>query len=293
MMKIMRSLLVTPATCVAVFCLMLSCSMTALAAEDVSALEPDGPTASDGRPLYTEETRPDFPVFNSLVGEENFLSITGPNGETVTDFLELQMGMTYDAEIAYNNNGNPRGVRTHAIATETIVKADFPETITDERTLTATISAQNSQPLSVSSSVILVAAEPMALEIIPGSVQIINNNPTNNAVLSEYDFTHDGAPIGTNSMIGIVMYGPENAGSVVFQFRTVSIGEGTIIETSATNSERNIAIPASTTTTKASTEPKNNDWTLMETLGVIVSGAALVMMITYLVCICREARKRR
>lgn len=140
---------------------------------------------------------------------------------------------------------------------------------------------------------ILVAAEPMALEIIPGSVQIINNNPTNNAVLSEYDFTHDGAPIGTNSMIGIVMYGPENAGSVVFQFRTVSIGEGTIIETSATNSERNIAIPASTTTTKASTEPKNNDWTLMETLGVIVSGAALVMMITYLVCICREARKRR
>lgn len=291
MMKIVKPLLAAPAICMIAFCLLLLHSATAFAAEIATETETESPTASDGRPLYTEETRPDFPVFNSLVGEENFLTVTGPNGVAVTDCLELQMGVEYSAEIAYDNNGNPRGVRTHAIATETVVKVDFPETIADERSLVATISANNSRPLSVSSGVTLVAAEPMALEIVPGSVRIVNNNPTNNTVISEHDLTHAGAPIGTNSMIGIVMYGSENAGSVVFEFRTVPIAEGAVVEQPTTDSGQDITIPASTT--KAPPEPDGDDWTLMGTVGVIIAGIALVMMVTYLICIWRETRQRR
>lgn len=247
MMKHVKPLLAAPAACVAVICLVLLHSVTAFAAEDASALEPEEPTASDGRPLYTEETRPDFPVFNSLVGEENFLSITGPDGETATDYLELQMGKEYDVAIAYDNNGNPRGISTHAIANDTIVKVEFPEAIADERPLTAVISARDSQPLSVSSSLTLVATEPMALEIVPGSVRMVNNNLTNGTVISEDDLTHDGAAIGTNSMIGIVLYGPENAGSVVFKFRTLSIGQSSVVPDS--NSHQDVIIPTPVTKT--------------------------------------------
>lgn len=291
MMKRVKPLFAAPAACVAVICLVLLHSVTAFAAEDASALEPERPTASDGRPLYTEETRPDFPVFNSLVGEENFLSITGPDGQTVTDYLELRMGEEYDVAIAYDNNSNPRGVRTHAIASETIMKVDFPETIADERPLTATISAANSQPKSVSSSLTLVAAEPMALEIVPGSAKIVNNNPTNGAVISEHDLTHDGAAIGTNSMIGIVLYGPENAGSVVFKFRTLPIDQSSVVPSEA--SGQDITIPAEPV---AKTPPKLDilgGWSPLEIISVIGALIVLVIMLVYFIGICHSTRKRR
>lgn len=233
MMKCVSSHFATPIACLATFVLLLSCSMmTAFAAEVASESPPEGDLASDDRPFYTEDTRPDFPVFNSLEGEENFLSVECPDGTVFRaggDALELQMGQEYKVVIAYDNNGLPSGITTHAITSDAKVQVDFPFSIANEKSMTATISAANSRPTAVSSSLTLVAPELMNLEVVSGSVRIVNNNPTNNSIISEKELFGEGALFGTNSMVGIVLYGSENAGSITFSFRTVPFTEATSV----------------------------------------------------------------
>lgn len=234
-------------------------------------------TASDGRPLYTEETRPDFPVFNSLVGEENFLSVASPDGTVAVgnvDSLELFPGREYKVTIKYDNNGLPRGITTRTIANDTVVQVNLPEAITGERELTATISASNTQPLSISCGLTLVAAEPLRLEVIPSTVRIVNQNQTNDSLISTQDLFGDGALIGSNSMVGIVLYGPENAGSVVFTFRAVPFDQKTA--TSKSNS-------ASKASTLAGLD--TDEWMLLCVLGVFISLVAILIIIAvYFVC---------
>lgn len=287
MMKYVKSRSATRTITMIVLGLMLS-HMTAFATEIASGSAPEEVTASDGRPLYTEETRPDFPVFNSLVGEENFLSIVGPS-ETVSEgSIELQLGEEYEVIINYDNNGNPRGVRTQAIANDTKVQVAFPFTITNERTLTATISARDSQPESVSSSLTLVANEPMALEVIQGTARIINETPTNNSTISTDKLFNEGAPIGTNSMIGIVLYGSENAGQVVFKFRTVSLGQATATPVPTTSAE--IINPAPTA--KPTTSNTDSEWTSGDYLGLGVAIIALIAVSAYFAYTCQTTGKK-
>lgn len=268
--------------------LMLS-QMTAFAAE-IASNDTAPETASDGRPLYTEETRPDFPVFNSLVGEENFLSVSGPNGTVSEGEIELRLGEEYEVTIDYDNNGNPRGVRTQAIANDTKVQVAFPVTITNERTLTATISARDSQPLSVSSSLTLVAAEPLALEVIPGTARIMNNNPTNNHTISTDDLFNEGAPIGTNSMIGIVLYGPENAGQVVFKFCTVPLNQAAVTPIQTANPSPGVVNPAPTT--EPTTTNPDNEWGPLDYLWVGLAIVALIAVSIYFAYTCQTTSRR-
>ena len=111
------------------------------------------------------------------------------------------------------------------IANETKVQVQIPVTIASEQLLVATISSRNSRPTSVSCTLPLVASEPMTVEVELGSVQIINQNETNGTLIDSEDIFGEGALIGTNSMTGIVLYGAENAGSVEFDFSTVSLGQ--------------------------------------------------------------------
>ena len=252
MMKCASSHFATPVACLATFVLLLSCNvMTVFAAEEVaSESPPEENVTSDSRPLYTEETRPDFPVFNSLVGEENFLGITGPDEVTVWsggETFELEMGQQYNVVINYDNNGLPKGITTRTIANGTLVQLDFPPSIVSEQEITATISATNSQPTSVSSSLTLIAPEAMNLEIVPGSVRIINNNPTNDSIISESDLFGKGAQIGTNSMSGIVLHGAENSGSIVFSFCTVPFTKtaSNTLDTSVPNTDTQPSEPKS------------------------------------------------
>ena len=238
--------------------------------------------ASVDRPLYAEEDRPDFPVFNSLPGEENFLSITDPNGTVYDDTIELQIGQQYDVAIKYHNNALPRGVRTDGIANDTTVKVDFPFTLSGEQKLVATISARDSQPQSVSCALTLRASEPMALEVIPQSARIVNNNPTNGSIISPDELMGEGALIGTNSMIGIVLYGPENAGSVIFSFRTVSPEQIKIQPPTKPAPPEVIGPP--------SDQPpaSRSDWNLMGVIGVVLAILAVIGVIIYLLHLCRK-----
>lgn len=234
-------------------------------------------TASDGRPLYTEETRPDFPVFNSLVGEENFLSIASPDGTVAVgnvDSLELFPGREYKVAIKYDNNGLPRGITTRAIANDTVVQVNLPEAITSERELTATISASNTQPLSISCDLTLVAAEPLRLEVIPNTVRIVNQNQTNDSLISAQDLFGNGALIGSNSMTGIVLYGPENAGSVVFTFRAVSFDQKSATSKANSSSKNTLLADLGT-----------DEWMLLCVLGVFISFVVILIIIAvYFVC---------
>lgn len=292
MMKHVRSYFATPAACMVAICLLLS-SSTAFAAEIANEPSSEGPTASDGRPLYTEETRPDFPVFNSLVGEENFLHVTSPDGTVTTSgsVLELQMGQQYDVIVSYDNNGLPTGVRTHAIASDTTLLVDMPSTLTDERTLTATITAANSQPAAVSTSLTLLASEPMALEFVQGSAKVVNQDPTNGTSISDDELFHRGVSLGSNSMIGIVLYGSEHAGSVVFSFRTIPIAQAATSTTGqAIDDAEIITPPTSSSASSQSAASVADDWTFAGILGVIFSASVLISIIA---CAILDWRSRR
>lgn len=201
----------------------------------------------------------------------------------------MQLDQQYDVTINYDNNGLPRGITTRAIANDTEVQIDFPSAIASERTLTATISARNSQPESVSSTLTLTVAEPMALEVVQGSARIVNNNPTNNQPLSTKDLFGDGETIGTNSMIGIVLYGSENAGSVVFSFRTVPMTEqASEIASQATTDDQSMTGATISTPTASPTPTERHQPDALGIIGIIGASLLLVAIIVYSITLCHK-----
>ncbi len=269
-----------------VVCLVFGCESPMASAAEIG--DNGSPPEDDaiGRPLYTEDTRPNFPVFNSMEGEENFLSIIGSDGaitQSGGEALELKLNQEYEVRISYCNDGVPTGIPTYANANDTKVRVEFPFTITSERELTTMITASNSQPETVSATMILVASEPMSLEVIRGTTRIVNNNPTNNDLLSYEELFGDGALIGTNSMIGIVLYGSENAGYVTFKFRTLPLDQSTI-ESVVTN--RPIESVVVTPEPKA-TEKGPKMTSLIIALGVVLA-LTVVAWLAYFFYQCRS-----
>lgn len=194
---------------------------TSVFAAEVSTT--DNETADSEYPVYTEDTRPDFPVFNALEGKQNFLSIEAEDGKVFTggiDTLELAAGQTYHVRIAYCNDGLPKGVPNSVYAHGSKVKAHLPDLVDGEQTITATLSAVDTKPSSISTSLVVTSDVPLQLEFVSGTARIHNANKTNNSPVSASDLFGTGADFGTNSMTGIILYGEEYSGTIEFDFTT-------------------------------------------------------------------------
>lgn len=172
---------------------------------------------------YNESNRPDFPAFNALEGKQNFLTVETEDGETFTgglDTLELAAGQAYTVKIAYCNDGLPRGVPNAAYAHGSKVRSSLPELVDGEQSITAILSAVDTQPAEISCTLKVTSEVPLILELVPSSARIHNANKTNNNPISTSDLFGSGADFGTNSMTGIVLYGEENAGYIEYSFTT-------------------------------------------------------------------------
>ena len=215
-------------------CIVISQGLSAHAAEDETTVWSSKSLghAADGRPLYSVDNPPDFPVLNSVVGpdyeaERYFLRVLDEDGAEYfgdsDDVLELTVGGEYEVRIYYCNSAEAaiaswvyaKGVKAHLY---------IPSVILRESELRATLSALNTTPESVSCTLQVHTEKPLRLESID-TPTIVNQSLSNGSTLSANKLFGEGVDIGTNSLSGIVLNGQANAGYVRLCLKAVALDD--------------------------------------------------------------------
>lgn len=251
-------------------------------------------TAEDGRPLYSASDPPNFPVFNSIIDgefgdEQYFVTVTpqaDPAGSIATGAVQLQPDSVYDVKVHYVNDGETQGIRTYAYANDAKVQVALPAVVGDTANLVATISAADTTPRSVTGQVALQSTTPLSLEYVDGTARIRNNNQTDGTSLPATELFGKGTLIGTQSLIGIVLNGPENAGYIEFQFRT--------IPTSATaleSAEAEVEGLADTSEAEPATLPAEEDHFNRKVIVITVIACVLAVVIVAIKTLREERRQ--
>ena len=241
-------------------------------------------TAEDGRSLYSVSDPPSFPVFNSVIdgefGDEQYFVTITPKTDSAssaaTATIQLQPDSVYDVKVHYVNDCAPQAIRSYAYANDTKVRVALPAVVGDTANLVATISASDTTPKSVSGQVALQSTTPLSLEYVDGTARIRNNNKTDGTSLPATELFGQGTPIGTQSLIGIVLNGPENAGYIEFEFRTTPIS-ATALESTAAEAEN----PTSQSETEPTTPSAEEDQ--FDRNAIIVAAIACGLVIVFAV----------
>lgn len=210
------------------------------------------------RPTYTYEHPADHVTFNSItdnpnVGDErNFVRIREDvAGTTYTDNVDLQVGHTYNVEVYYHNNAtsslNGTNYDGPGVAHDVSLRMEVPGTVNAGATanINGFISASNATPGTVYDSAYAknTSAGAIALSYVPGSAVVTSNGAVNGAVMPNNMFT-TGAPLGYDSLNGVLPGCNQYAGYVVFKLKVdqpnftvvkqVSVDGGKTWNTSAT-----------------------------------------------------------
>ncbi len=171
------------------------------------------------RETFTMEKPATYPVFNSItnnptIGDErNFVRIGEINTAVtdLTDEVEVVPGKQYLVYVYFHNNAsstyNDSAHNNSGIAVGTRMSTSFPTVLTagEKGTVTATITANNTNPLSVwDEAYMTTASDKVFLRYVLGSAKIYNDFATNESVLSDNLFTEDGTLIGLTSLNGAI-----------------------------------------------------------------------------------------
>jgi uncharacterized repeat protein (TIGR01451 family) len=187
------------------------------------------------RATYTIANPADHVVFNSITDnpshgdERNFVQVRDANSsnETYADQISLTSGHEYVVYVYYHNNASSSLNGTNfdgiGVAHGAYVKAQIPAVVTNGNTDTKAVGyvgASNANPGEVWDDISLsnTTGGDIALRYIPGSTTIHNFGTTNGATLSDNIITI-GAPLGYNSIDGVVPGCNEYAGYVTFRIK--------------------------------------------------------------------------
>ena len=181
---------------------------------------------SDGRKYFdynNTSTYPNYPAFNSFRNsptwgfEPDFMSIKESTSNTWNsdDIANLQAGKTYDVVVFYHNNA-PLNTNT---AHNTKMQIEFPSVIKGGSSVkgTASISASNSTPRSVWSTLTFNSVDDMLIRYKQGSAFIkYSDGTTKNLPNEGKDLFTSGQLLGRN-LDGSVPGCDTHAGMVQFQ----------------------------------------------------------------------------
>lgn len=187
----------------------------------------DTPWGPD-RATFTWADPAPYATFNSITDnptlgdERNFVRIGEVADETqYVDSVELVVGKTYEVYIYYHNNadGHEVGKTAIGIADGAAVKSSFPATVLAgaRATVTATIFASDTDPLSIWDGAYLDASQDVRLSYIPGTAIIHNGGELNGQAIDPDHLFRDGALLGYNKFSGILPGCNEYAGYITYQ----------------------------------------------------------------------------
>ena len=202
----------------------LVCSFTQN--ENVGALV-DTPWGPD-RTTFTWEDPAPYATFNSITNnpqlgdERNFVRIREvKDGEKFGDEVTVEPGKTYEVYIYYHNNADAHEVGKTAIgiADGAAMKSSFPATVKagEKATVTGTIFASDTDPLSVWDGAYLTATQDLYLRYVPGTAIIHNGGELNGQSIGPDYLFGDGALLGYNKFSGLLPGCNEYAGYVTYQ----------------------------------------------------------------------------
>ncbi|MDR3297771.1 MAG: DUF11 domain-containing protein [Candidatus Nomurabacteria bacterium] len=178
------------------------------------------------RPTFTMEKPASYPTFNSITNnpvlgdERNFVRVAEKGaGVAFSDEIQIKPGKEYEVYIGYHNNAaanlNSSGV---GIAQQVRLSSQFPTKVSPSQkgTVSAIISASNTNPLEVWDEAYFTALEEISLHYKEGSAKIYNSFSSNGSVLPETLFSQTGTYLGANTLDGRLPGCGEFSGHVIY-----------------------------------------------------------------------------
>ena len=197
------------------------------------------------RTTFTMESPATYPTFNSItnnptIGDERDFVRVGEIDAEVTDLgntVEVVPGRQYLVYIYFHNNAsstyNDSAHNNSGVAWKTRLASSFSTVLTPEEkgSITATITAENSDPLSVwDEAYMTTSSEKVLLHYVAGSAKIYNDWKANGSVLSTSLFTEEGTLLGLNALNGVIPGCEEYHGIVTYVLQAEAL-DGSIEKT--------------------------------------------------------------
>ncbi|MBO7657187.1 DUF11 domain-containing protein [Candidatus Saccharibacteria bacterium] len=194
------------------------------------------------RPTFTMEEPATYPTFNSItnnptIGDERDFVRVGQINSDVTNLgneTEVIPGKQYMVYIYFHNNAsatfNDSAHNHSGIAYQTKLASSFSTVLTPDSmgTITGTITANNSNPLSVWDEAYMTTSYPkVLLRYVAGSAKIYNDWRANGSVMPSSLFTEGGTALGLNELNGIIPGCEEYHGVVSYVLQAEEL-KGTI-----------------------------------------------------------------
>ena len=191
------------------------------------------------RATFTMEKPATYPVFNSItdnptIGDERDFVRVGEINAEVTDLkneVEVIPGRQYLVYVYFHNNAsatyndsahNHSGVAIRAHMASTFSTVLTP---TEKGTISATITADNTNPLSVwDEAYMTTKTDKVLLHYVAGSAKIYNDWKANGSVMPSSLFTEEGALIGLNALNGVIPGCEEYHGVVSYVLQAEELG---------------------------------------------------------------------
>ena len=191
------------------------------------------------RDTFTMKKPATYPVFNSItdnptIGDErNFVRIGQINADVtdLTDEVEVLPGHQYLVYIYFHNNAsatfNDSAHNHSGVAWKTYMSSSFSTVLTpsSKGKVTATITAENTNPLSVwDEAYFTTKTEKVLMHYVAGSAKIYNDWGTNNTIMPSALFTKEGTPLGLNAFNGVIPGCEEYHGVVSYVLEAEELG---------------------------------------------------------------------
>lgn len=191
------------------------------------------------RTTFTMENPATYPTFNSItnnptIGDERDFVRVGEIDAKVTDLkneVEVVPGRQYLVYVYFHNNAsstyNDAAHNNSGVALRTRMATNFSTVLTptDKGTITATITADNSNPGSVwDEAYMTTKTEKVLMHYVPGSAKIYNDWKANGTVMSSNLFTEQGTLLGLNALNGVIPGCEEYHGVVTYVLQAEELG---------------------------------------------------------------------
>ena len=210
---------------------MLSC-LSIMSASSAMAWGPE-------RATFTMENPATYPTFNSItnnptIGDERDFVRVGEINADVTDLkneVEVVPGRQYLVYIYFHNNAsatfNDAAHNNSGVAFQTRMATSFSTVLTpaEKGTITGTISAENSNPLSVwDEAYMTTKTDKVLLHYVAGSAKIYNDFKANGSVMPSNLFSEQGTYLGLNALNGVILGCEEYHGIVTYVLQAEELG---------------------------------------------------------------------
>ena len=191
------------------------------------------------RDTFTMAEPASYPVFNSItdnptIGDERDFVKIGEIDADVTDLgneVVVVPGRQYLVYIYFHNNAsasiNDSAHGFAGIAMKTRMSSSFSTVLTpaEKGTITGTITAENTNPLSVwDEAYMTTSTDKVLMHYVAGSAKIYNDFGTNNTVLSTNLFTEEGTLLGLDKLNGVIPGCEEYHGVVTYVLQAEELG---------------------------------------------------------------------